>query len=128
MEQAIASTKDPDRKALLLTRYATGIKNSFGYCWALSSYGVSQRYRDPEELPDVFYVAQERGFSKAETLYKRALSLCNDKETAAQVNYFLGNLKTVVKQYGTTKTAEYIRGRCDTYADYHLERKKQFLL
>lgn len=128
LEQAIASTKDPDRKALLLTRYATGIKNSFGYCWALSSYGVSQRYRDPEELPDVFYVAQERGFSKAEALYKRALSLCNDKETAAQVNYFLGNLKTVVKQYGTTKTAGYIRGHCDTYADYHLERKKQFLL
>lgn len=126
LETDIANTKDPNRKALLLTRYATGIKNSFGNSWALAFYGLSESDTYTKYGPTIFSSAQDKGFSKAERVYKQALALCNDKETAAQVNYFLGNRKTVVNKYKTTRTAAYIRGHCDTYIDYHFEKKNNF--
>lgn len=126
LEKAIADTQDPNRKALLLTRYATGMKNSFGNCWALTFYGLFASDSSPYWGPTVFSLTQEKGFAKAESLYKQALSLCDDKETAAQIHYFLGNRETVVTQYKTTLTAEYIRGHCDTYSDYHFEKKSHF--
>lgn len=126
LEKAIADTKDPNRKAMLITRYATGMKNSFGNTWALSFYGLSDNDFSPYHEPTIFSIAKDKGFTKAEGLYKQALALCHDKETAAQVNYFLGNRKTVVTKYKTTRTAAYIRGHCDTYSDYHFEKKSHF--
>ncbi len=70
--------------------------------------------------------AQRKGFDRAEKLYNTALSICRDKETAAQINLMLGNVKTVAKKYKTTQTAEYVRTHCDTYADYHFEDKIHF--
>ena len=32
------------------------------------------------------------------------------------------NNYTVVKQYHDTKAAEYVKGSCDTYWDYHLDK------
>lgn len=126
LEKAISDTKDPNRKALLITRYATGIKNTFGNSWALAFYRLYASDTDADYGPTVFSAAQDKGFTKAEYLYKQALSLCRDKETAAQINYFLGNRKTVVSKYKTTRTAAYIRGHCDTYSDYHFEKKSHF--
>lgn len=126
LENAIADTKDPNRKAMLITRYATGMKNSFGNTWALAFYGLSDNDYSPYHEPTIFSIEKDKGFTKAEGLYKQALALCHDKETAAQVNYFLGNRKTVVTKYKTTRTAAYIHGHCDTYSDYHFEKKSHF--
>ncbi len=122
LENAIAETKEQNRKAILLARYATGMKNSFGNSWALAFYGLSYDDVSPENMPTVFSAAKDRGIARAEKLYMQSLAICQDKETAAQVNYFLGNMKTVVTKYNTTRTAAYIRGHCDTYADYHFEK------
>ena len=127
LEKAIANTQNPDRKALLMTRFATGVKNSVGNCWALSFYGLSSGDYDEEyNKNSLFLRAQRKGFDRAEKLYATALSICRDKETAAQINLSLGNAKTVVKKYKTTQAAEYVRGHCDTYVDYHLEKRSKF--
>ena len=127
LERAIANTQNPDRKALLMTRFATGVKNSVGNCWALSFYGLSSGDYDEEyNKNSLFLRAQRKGFDRAEKLYATALSICRDKETAAQINLSLGNAKTVVKKYKTTQAAEYVRGHCDTYVDYHLEKRSKF--
>ena len=127
LERAIEETKNPDRKALMMTRFATGIKNSFGNCWALSFYGLSSGDYDEEYgKTTLFLQAQRNGFDRAEKMYATALSICRDKETAAQINLSLGNLKTVAKKYKTTQTAEYVRGHCDTYVDYHFEKRTHF--
>ena len=127
LERAISETDSPDRKALLMTRFATGIKNSVGNCWALSFYGLSSGdYDEDYNSNSIFLRAQRKGFDRAEKLYTTALSICRDKETAAQINLMLGNVKTVAKKYKTTQTAEYVRTHCDTYSDYHFEDKSHF--
>lgn len=127
LEKAISETRDPDRKAILMTRFATGMKNSVGDCWALSFYGLFANDHDEDYNPNsLFLRAQKRGFGRAEKLYATALSIARDKETAAQINLMLGNGKTVVKKYKTTQAAEYVRGHCDTYYDYHLEKRARF--
>ena len=127
LERAIAETRNPDRKALLMVRFATGIKNSVGNCWALSFYGLSSGDYDEEYNANTLFLrAQRKGFDRAERMYATALSICRDNETAAQINLILGNGKTVTKNYKTTRTAEYVRGHCDTYVDYHLEKKTHF--
>ncbi len=124
LEKAVAQTNDSDRKALLMVRLATGMKNSFGNCWALSFYRLS--WLDKSGYPATFLATQERGFERAETLFRKALAICRDDETAALINMYLGNAKTVVSDYGDTRAAEYVRGHCDTYFDYHFEQRKHF--
>ena len=127
LEKAIANTRNSDRKALLMTRFATGVKNSVGNCWALSFYGLSSSDYDEEyDKNSLFLQAQRKGFDRAEKMYATALSISRDRETAAQINLSLGNLKTVAKKYKTTQAAEYVRGHCDTYVDYHFEEKTHF--
>ena len=126
MEQTIKQTRDQNRKALLMTRFATGIKNSLGNCWALSFYRLSEADMWTEDEETTFSKAQATGFSRAEKLYQQALALSNDNEIIAQIQYFLGNRATVINKFNTTVTAEYIRGHCDKYSDYHFEKRTHF--
>jgi hypothetical protein len=43
---------------------------------------------------------------------------------AAQAHLFFCNYKTVCERYLETLAAEFVRGRCDKYADYHAEGKR----
>ena len=127
LEKAISNTKNPDRKALLMSRFATGLKNSVGNCWALSFYGLSfNDYYEEFDTNSLFLRAQRKGFDRAEKMFATALSICRDKETAAQINLSMGNAKTVAKKYKTTQAAEYVRSHCDTYVDYHFEKRAHF--
>ncbi len=126
LEETINNTKDPERKALLMTRFATGVKNSVGYCWALSFYGLSCSDTDTGNGPTLFSSAQDKGFARAYELYRQALALSKDKETTAQINLLLGNHKTIVEKYSTTRAAISVRGHCDTYWDYHFEKKENY--
>lgn len=127
LEKAISDTQNPDRKAILMSRFATGLKNSVGNCWALSFYSLSSSdYDEDYNTNSLFLRAQRKGFDRAEKMFATALSICRDKETAAQINLSLGNAKSVAKKYKTTKAAEYVRGHCDTYVDYHLEKRTHF--
>ena len=126
LEKEIEERSEPNRKAPLMVRYATGIKNSFGHCWALSFYGLTCRDTDPENTESIFLSAQKKGYDRAAALYSKALSICTDDETRAQLNIFLGNARTIMTRYKGTKAEKYIRGHCDTYKDYHFEARERF--
>ncbi len=130
LENAIKVTWDPDRKALMMTKFAIGMKNSVGNCWALSFYSFSGReskeffrYYNPDNL---IQRTQMTVFQKAESLFQEALAICDNEETAARINHMLGNNATIMKKYANTQIASIVRGSCDTYTDYHLERKEHF--
>ena len=125
LERGIRITDDPNRKALMMTKLAIGMKNSVGNCWALSFYSFSGYYEDYPPV-DMTSRAQQSVFTQAEKLFKEALSICKDEETTARINHMIGNNATVIKLYPDTQVAMMVRGSCDTYTDYHLERKEHF--
>ncbi|MDE6648999.1 MAG: hypothetical protein K2K45_03615 [Muribaculaceae bacterium] len=133
LERMINSDTEPNRKANAKIRYAIGLRNSFGKCWYLTQYGYNL---DNEYAPghwDWFSSNERKGFKKnafAQIAYKKvdaltsqALSEFTDKEQAAQAHLEMMNYNTLMKQYPATKAALKIRGRCDNYYDYALQKR-----
>ena len=126
LERSIASTTDPDRKALLLLKFATGMKSSITQCWALTFYGKTSADTDPTWEPPTEYAKNSnRILAQADMLFRQAKAKAYSPEVKAQIQLTLGNLKTVMEQYACTEVAASIRGHCDTYADYHLDAKER---
>ena len=125
LEKNIKKEKDPDMKAMMLARFATGMRNSVDKSWALTFYGKS--WWDDEPGSGTFQ-ARKRAvvLDKVQSLYGQALSTARDNEAKATILRDLGNLKTVVTEYPETQVAAFIRGHCDTYADYHMERPSSY--
>lgn len=120
LEQGMNLTTEPNRKALLLFRYATGIRNSFGICWELTQYyrgtnfwGQVCEKRDWEH--DKYTEAAKR---KASELFKKACEMATDAEIAANMQYELCNFRTVAQQYPETEKGILVRGKCDRLIDY----------
>lgn len=135
LEEQIKKERDPDRKALAMFRYATGLRNSGGICWPLTQYG--KRYDDdaqtyerdarlygppsaPEPKSD-FLKSQERLGMRAAELFVQALSMAQDPEVLARMHYELKNLRTIMTDFEGTKAWRELKGGCDTYRDYHME-------
>ena len=120
LEQAIKQASDPNRRALLMVKYAIGIRNSFDLCWALTQY-----YRG-----ESFYgqVCEKRNWEtdeytlrakkKSEEILKLAPQMCTDDETAANIHYSLHHYLTVAQNYPHTEKAALVRGKCDNLCDY----------
>ncbi len=122
LERSIATVADPDRKACLLLKYATGMKSSITQCWPLTFYQKTSADTDPTREPETDYAkASRRILAQAERLFRQAETTARSPEVKARIQLTLGNLKTVMEQFPNTIAASSIRGRCDTYADYHLD-------
>lgn len=123
LERGITVTNDPDRKALLLLKYAIGMKSSVTQCWPLTFYGKSEADIDPEwEPPTEFAKSSQRILASADRFFRQAESTAQSPEIQAQIQLVLGNTGTVMKDYPGTKAASSLRGRCDIYySDYHLD-------
>ena len=127
LEGEIRTQKDPNRKALALFKYATGMQNSVSTCWALTFYGKNWGCDDPAYGPTPMLDAQKRLFTRAEKLYAQALATATDREIIAGMHLRLKNLRTVMEKYdGTVAHMEADIYGCDVYYDYHLEDKEQF--
>ena len=124
LEGRILKEKDPTAKAKLLVRYATGMRNSVAFCWALTFHRHSTDEPDGYSNNDYFEKKQDAVLERSEKLFAQALAICKDKETAAMLQYYLGNMKTVAELYPESKAAANIRGACDKLVDYHLEGRK----
>lgn len=122
LERSILSTPDPDRKALLLLRYATGMKSSITHCWSLTFYGKHWYDTDPSCEPTRFALARKKILDRADDLFREAEIIARSDAVKAQIQLALGNTRTVMEQYAGTSAAASIRGRCDTYYDYHLDK------
>lgn len=114
LEQAVRRTSDPNRKAQMMIRYATGIGNSIDKCWALTQYYQGDSWEKDWKQSSLW----SRANRKSKALVQKALSMFTDKESAAYSYWLLGNNKKVIMDYPETKTAELIKTQCDNWKDY----------
>ena len=127
LEQEIERTADPDRKALLMIRFATGLRNSFYHSWPLTQYykgtcfyGQVCEKRDWE--CDEYTTA---AINRADDLIKTACGMFTDDEVAADIQYRFCNFKTVAHRYGNTEKGRLVKGQCDNLYDHHAESYKR---
>lgn len=127
LERNIKKEKDPDMKAMMIERFATGMKNSVDKSWALTFYGRS--WYDEEPLFNSYqYRKRTEVLEKVQSLYGQALATARGNEAKATILRDLGNLKTAVTEYPETQVAAFIRSHCDVLADYHMERPASYRL
>jgi hypothetical protein len=123
LEQTVSMTTDPNKKAQLLVKYAIGIRNSFDRCWALTQYyrGYSFWGRVCEKRDWESGKCVDAAMDKVEELTNLAFGMMTDDELAANIQYMMGNFKTVAIKYPDTAKGELVRGQCDNLYDYHEE-------
>ena len=120
-----------DERGIARLMYAIGRRNSFEECWALTQYwrgwvGLFSpvlTYWDcdfAEQNYDFLYDYDD--YQATEKLYQNevatALAMLTTDESRAKAQYILGNLKTVVKRYGDTATAQFVRTSCDNWRSW----------
>lgn len=121
LEQSIDLTSEPNRRAMLMVKYATGIRNSFDWCWGLTQYYRGSNYwgqvcekRDWENDDNT-----KAAIRKANELIELACDIVTDDEIAANIQYMLCNFKTVALNYPNTEKGRLVRGKCDNLYDHH---------
>lgn len=127
LEKTINSDAEANRKANAKIRYAIGLRNSFGRCWYLTQYGYSEYLHDNcthsyerEGFNDNPFA--QKAYERTDALIAQALSEFTDREQLAKVQLEMMNFKTLMSQYPDTEAASSVRGRCDNYHDYALEK------
>jgi hypothetical protein len=126
LEQSMALTEDPNRKAQLLVKYAIGIKNSFDLCWGLTQYYFGTTFwgsvcEKRDWINDKFTLAANK---KVTSLVAQADQIATDKELAAEIQYMFCNYKTIARKYPNTQRGRLVRGQCDNLYDHHAESKR----
>lgn len=119
-----------DERGTARLHYAIGKYNAATKCWALTKYGYgSYLYAEYGHTDyDEFFesiIDYGRGFasySKAGEVFRdetrQAIASMATDEAKAQAEYMLFNLKTVVKHYGSTATAQHIKSSCDRWQQW----------
>lgn len=120
LEQCIASTADPNRRARLMLRFAIGICNSFKVCWPLTQYYkgegfIHQVCEKRQWESDCFTTAALR---RSDRMVREALDIVTDPSLAAEMQYTLCNFATVARLYPNTPYGQLVRGSCDNLKDY----------
>lgn len=135
LDKMISSDAEPNRKAEAKIRYAIGLRNSFGKCWYLTTYGYNMGYTTDEDWRDWRWrtSSDREGFkdnSYAQRAYKRvdvmmneAIAEFTDTEKAANAQLEMMNYATLMSRYPTSRAAAQVRSRCDNYHDYALQKR-----
>ena len=123
LTKTISSHKDPNTKAKAMFRFATGLYNSFNFCWELTQYykghGFWNRVCKKREWENDQYT--KTATTEATRLFKLAIETATDIELKAQMEYKLCNFLTVAQKYPNTEKGKLVRGACDNLRDYHIE-------
>lgn len=133
-KQAMKYGSTADERGMARLMYAIGRRNSFEECWALTQYwrgsyvGVfypELQYWDdyPERNYSFLFDYEEKiGHKHTEIIYEReiaaALSTIESVDERAHAEYILGNLATIVKHYGNTTIARYVKTSCDNWKSW----------
>lgn len=132
-KQTMHRGKSADERGLARLMYAIGRRNSFEECWALTQYwrgdfvglfeldrGENSQWPDDYSFP--YDYESTIGHKATEQIYERevnaALDMLATDEARAKAQYILGNLKTVVKRYGDTSTARFVKTSCDNWKSW----------
>lgn len=128
LERSIGITTDPDRKAFFMLRFAIGLRNSFGFCWMLTQYYKGEYYwgQVVEKRKWEYEILAQNAFNRSAQMITSACAMMTNHELAAQTLLEYRNYKTIVENYPETEVAKFVRGACDTYIDYHLEKIKNY--
>ena len=131
-------TGSPDSRGLAMLEYSIGMRNSFGQCWYLTTYGHSKVEFDLEYLsigeyqlawnPLVrltanLYPFKERYSMQADQLQCQAFNTLESDEAKAKYYARLYMMRKVIKDYGHTQTGKYYALVCDERAMYSPSRK-----
>lgn len=124
LEQTIQLTKDPNRKARLILKYAIGLHNSFDKCWELTQYYQGSTYwgqvcEKREWEKDQYTLAAK---ARAKELIETACRIPTDEETAADIHYQLHRYCTIAEKYPHTQKGLLVKGQCDNLVDYEVFR------
>ena len=119
--EVVISADNPDLRANAMIRYAAGLRNSFGRCWALTQYFASEDSRSGFNYRFNSSWAR-KAYTKADRLVVRALREFKSPELAAQAHLKLKNFKTVVRDYPHTRAARLVHQQCDRYYDYAIHK------
>ena len=130
-----------DKRGLARLMYAIGRRNSFEECWALTQYwrmknsfifspslwqGEEDFLFEQALASDTYKILFDYhttiGHKQTEAIYERevsaALAMLTTDEARAEAEYILGNLKTIIKRYGNTSTANIIKSSCDNWESW----------
>ena len=124
--------KTADERGIARLEYAIGRRNSFEKCWALTQYwrGEYIGLFEPSTghgfikgYDNILYDYKKTvGHEKTEEIYKNevkeALAMLQSNETKAEAEYMFGNVVTIIKYYGNTKTALHIKTSCDNWRSW----------
>ena len=121
LETEMQTADSPDLRANAMIRYAAGLRNSFGRCWALTQYFASEDSRSGFNYRFNSSWAR-KAYTKADRLVVRALREFKSPELAAQAHLKLKDFKTVVRDYPHTRAARLVRQQCDRYYDYAIHK------
>lgn len=123
-----AAAPTADERGMARLHYAIGKYNAATKCWALTEYGcgsyIEYGHTDYDEFFEsiVGYGRDYSDFDKAGEIFRdetrQAIASMASDEAKAQAEYMLLNLKTVVKHYGTTATAQLIKSSCDRWQQW----------
>lgn len=117
---------DVNRRASAQLRYAIGMRNSYFRAWPLTQYSVGRPTFVDSYDEWMNSEREDKVLARYKALRTAAFRMFTDDEAAAEAHYVLKNTYTIVTQYPNTRTASYVRGHCDTYFDYHLDKAKKF--
>lgn len=135
LDKMINSDAESNRKAEAKIRYAIGLRNSFGKCWYLTTYGYNLGYTTVEDCHDWKWHTSsdregfkdndyaQRAYKRVDTLMEEAIVEFTDPEEAARAQLEMMNYATLMRRYPTSKAAAQVRSRCDNYHDYRLQHK-----
>lgn len=125
LQQTYQNTNiDANRRANAMLSYATGMRNSYIDVWALTQYGQGYPVFTAAYEPWMTEEKEVKIQADYEQLVRNAMSLFTEDEAKAAAQLHYQNHHTVVTKYPNTAAAEYVRGHCDTYHDYHPEFNK----
>ena len=112
--------KDEHAKTVAKVKYALARYASFSSCWALTAYEdgwiwPNHSYSVIESTRGERLNAEE---VRMRSVIDETVASIDDKETAAEVQYLLGNLKTIAKKYPNTSTGKFLSTHCDHWKDW----------
>lgn len=125
------NARTPDERGKARMMYAIGLHNSTGTCWALTRYsdGYLEHAFEPcltywnnDDNPDYSFLVNNEPSRTDELMFTAELAaaraMMTSDEARAEAEYYLGNLKSVIKFYPYTATASRIRTSCDNWRQW----------
>ena len=122
LEQEMKHGKDEHVRTVSKVEYTLARYASFSSCWALTDYEdgwVFHTHRfDVVESESERWNRQVAEEKRMQRIIAKTVASIHDEETAAEVQYFLGNLQTIAKKYPDTAIGKLLSTHCDHWKDW----------